>query len=92
MEEIYSRCSYSDEFNENYYIQSGWWPGATSRSNYLYEETLLEFWFHLDHQYCGASTKKFIATLNKMAMSNDRVGLGLNIMLYDFYLLATNFL
>ena len=26
MEEIYSRCSYSDEFNENYYIQSGWWP------------------------------------------------------------------
>jgi hypothetical protein len=36
----------------------------------------LEFGFQLDQQYCGASTKKFKATLNKMAMTNDRVGLG----------------
>ena len=68
-------CKFSVEFTEKQYVQSGWWPGATSGSSYLYAESLLEFWYHLDNQYFGASTKKFIATLNRMAMNDLRVTL-----------------
>ena len=49
--------------------------GGISRSNYLYAKSLLEFWYHLDNHYCGVSTKKFIATLNRMAMNDLRVTL-----------------
>ena len=72
---VCSHCSYSEELTEKQYIESDWWPGATSRSNYLYEEALLAFWYNLDHQYCGASTKKLVATLNKMAMNDEKVNL-----------------
>jgi hypothetical protein len=70
---VCKECGFSIELKEKQYVQSGWWPGATSGSSYLYAESLLEFWYHLDNQYCGASIKKFIATLNRMAVNDQRV-------------------
>ena len=68
-----SACSTRYDVTEKEYIQSGWWPGALSGSNYLFSEKLLKFWYHLDHQFQGASTNKFVAVLNQMALEEERV-------------------
>lgn len=70
---VCNKCGFSIELKEKQYVQSKWWPGATSGSSYLYAESLLEFWYHLDNQYCVASNKKFIATLNRMVVNDQRV-------------------
>ena len=68
-----SECSYLMELTEKDYIKSNWWPGATSGSRYLFSGYLLEFWYNLNHQLHGASTNKFVATLNRIASNAGRV-------------------
>lgn len=68
-----SNCNYSKELMEIDYLHSRWWPGAVTGSSYLFSESLLEFWWNLNHQYLGASTNKFIATLNRMSIAAGRV-------------------
>lgn len=71
--ELCSDCGFKNNFSEIQYIQNGWWPGALSGSSYLFSEKLLEFWYHVDHKYHGASTKKFVAVLSHTASNAQRV-------------------
>lgn len=68
-----SACPYYYELEEQDYIASKWWPGATSGSRYLFSEELLDHWFHLSHQFRGPSTNKFVATLNRKSSKALRV-------------------
>ena len=72
---VCSVCNESRLATNKEYMFSGYCPASLSDNSYFIEEDLLSFWHHLRHKKPGTSERKFVETLDKISLDNDRVNL-----------------